>query len=636
MNANLLIYILSGALIVTAIVFLAYVLTGQKRIKKIVESVTYDVNEARNSTLLSFPLPIAVFRLDDTRIIWANDMFFSCCGDESSRLDAKISKIVPEFSSKWLMEGRNQFPSLITVGNRKYRVHGNVIRQTSKEERDETQAFMGITYWLDVTEYDDIRIEYEQTRPVTEIIVIDNLDELFKNQPDRVRNDIIDEVSDCLEEWVQSYHGLLRKFDRDRFLAIFNRQDLFQMKDAKFPILEKIHKIESPSGINVTISIGIGDDAADFSESLQFANMATELALTRGGDQAVIKNKLNFEFYGGRGMEIEKRNKVKSRVIANTLGELIKDSSRIFVMGHKYSDLDSIGAAVGICCLARKFNVNANIVVDEKTTAATSLIKRMQAEKEYKYTFINPQEAVVKADGRTLLIVVDTNRPEQVEDSDLLDTINRVAVIDHHRVAATYIKNAALGFVEPYASSACELVTEILEEFTDKNDILRCESEALLSGITLDTKDFTIRTGERTFEAAVFLKHAGADTTDVKKLRQNNMSDTISKYRILQNAELYRNVAIAVPIVPQSRVVAAQAADELLNISGVEASVVIAPGINGGVFASARSIGELNVQIIMEKLGGGGNRSAAAVQFKDLSLEEAVEKVYRAIDEYLE
>ena len=636
MNANLLIYILSGALIVTAIVFLAYVLTGQKRIKKIVESVTYDVNEARNSTLLSFPLPIAVFRLDDTRIIWANDMFFSCCGDESSRLDAKISKIVPEFSSKWLMEGRNQFPSLITVGNRKYRVHGNVIRQTSKEERDETQAFMGITYWLDVTEYDDIRIEYEQTRPVTEIIVIDNLDELFKNQPDRVRNDIIDEVSDCLEEWVQSYHGLLRKFDRDRFLAIFNRQDLFQMKDAKFPILEKIHKIESPSGINVTISIGIGDDAADFSESLQFANMATELALTRGGDQAVIKNKLNFEFYGGRGMEIEKRNKVKSRVIANTLGELIKDSSRIFVMGHKYSDLDSIGAAVGICCLARKFNVNANIVVDEKTTAAASLIKRMQAEKEYKYTFINPQEAVVKADGRTLLIVVDTNRPEQVEDSDLLDTINRVAVIDHHRVAATYIKNAALGFVEPYASSACELVTEILEEFTDKNDILRCESEALLSGITLDTKDFTIRTGERTFEAAVFLKHAGADTTDVKKLRQNNMSDTISKYRILQNAELYRNVAIAVPIVPQSRVVAAQAADELLNISGVEASVVIAPGINGGVFASARSIGELNVQIIMEKLGGGGNRSAAAVQFKDLSLEEAVEKVYRAIDEYLE
>jgi len=231
---------------------------------------------------------------------------------------------------------------------------------------------------------------------------------------------------------------------------------------------------------------------------------------------------------------------------------------------------------------------------------------------------------------------VDTNRPEQVEDADLLSACKRVAVIDHHRVAATYIQNAALGFIEPYASSACELIAEILQELLEVKDVLKCEAEAVLAGIVLDTKSFTIRTGDRTFDAAAFLRRAGADTTEVKKLLQTGMEDTVARYRILQQAELYRNVAVAATYDAQNRIVAAQAADELLNVAGVEASVVVCPDDQGGAFASARSIGEINVQILMEKLGGGGNRSAAAVQFKEMEVNEAVNRVYAAIDEYLD
>ena len=630
-------YIVAAAEVGVILLLLVYSqFAKRKRAKQLtayIEAVTYDTENAKNNTLMNFPLPIAVFRLDDSRIVWGNEMFFDMCGSTGTRGDARISDMVPEFSGKWLLEGKNQFPSLLEVGGRKYQLHGNIIRSANN---DESSAFMGITYWVDVTDYDNIRLEYERSRPVAAVIVIDNLDELTKNQPDRIKNDIRDAVEDKLNQWCEENGCIIKLYDRDRYLVIFESRYLEGMKDHKFKIVEDVHQVESPSGINATISIGLGVDAANLSEALQFANMGIELALSRGGDQAVIKNRLSFEFYGGRGTEGEKRTKVKSRVLANTLAELIRDSSRVLVMGHRFADLDSVGSAVGVCCLARKCGVKANIVIDLDKNASHQLIDRLRREPEYRDAFITCDDAMLMADGRTLLVVVDTNRPEQVEDPNLLEACNRVAVIDHHRVAATYIHNAALGFIEPYASSVCELMTEILQEVAEQADILRCEAEAMLAGIVLDTKSFTIRTGERTFDAAAYLRRAGADTTDVKRLLQTDMADTVARYKILQSAELYRKVAIAAPKMPQDRVVAAQAADELLNISGVDASVVVAPDGKGGTFASARSIGELNVQIIMEKLGGGGNRSAAAAQFPGCDLSTAVKKVYGAIDEYLD
>ena len=622
-----------GAVILLLVVY-SLIVSRRKRkqLAAYIESVTYDTETAKNNTLMNFPLPIAVFRLEDSRIVWGNEMFFTMCGSTGARLDARVADMVPEFSGKWLMEGKTQHPGLLEIGGKRYRVHGNIVRS---EKSDEDGAFMGITYWVDVTEYDNIRREYESSRPAAGIIVADNLDELLKNQPDRIKNDLTEAIDDQLTQWCEKYHGLIRRYERDRYIVVMEKRCVEELKEDKFSITDQLHKVVSPNGVSASISIGLGVDASGFDEALQFANVAAELALSRGGDQTVIKNRLNFEFYGGRGFEIETRTKVKSRVMASTFAELMRDSSKVLVMGHKFADLDSVGASVGVCCLARKQGVKANIVIDLKKNASAALISRISAEPEYKDVFISRQEAILRADGKTLLVVVDTNRPEQVEDADLLTACNRVAVIDHHRVAATYIQNAAMGYIEPYASSVCELIAEMMQEQLDRDDVLRCEAEAVLSGIVLDTKSFTIRTGERTFDAAAYLRRMGADTTDVKKLLQTDMDDTISRYKIMQNATLYRNVAIAAPEEPQERVVAAQAADELLNISGVDASIVVAPDGHGGAFASARSIGELNMQIVMEKLGGGGNRSAAAAQFKDTDVKTALKKVYAAIDDYL-
>ena len=499
---------------------------------------------------------------------------------------------------------------------------------------DAENVSMGIVYWLDVTEYDNIRIKYEETRPVAGIVVIDNLDELFKNQTDRIKNDIRDAVEDRLRQWCEEYGGILRRFDRDRYLVVFEKQDIDHMKLDKFKITEEMHQVESPNGINASVSIGFGMDGTNLGEALQFADVGIELALSRGGDQTVIKDRVSFQFFGGRGLEVEKRTKVRSRNMANTLAKLMRDSSRVLVMGHRFADLDAVGAAVGVCCIARSCGVRANIVIDSNKNAAHALIEHMRAEAEYKDCFISPQDALLRADGRTLLVVVDTSRPEQVENPELLSICSRVAVIDHHRVAATYIQNAALGFIEAYASSACELIAEMLQELIEIGDILKCEADAMLAGIVLDTKSFTLRTGDRTFEAAAYLRRAGADTAEVKRFLRTGMKDAVARYKIMQSAELYRGVAIAAPSEEENRIVIAQAADELLNISGVDASIVVAPCDEGYISVSARSIGEVNVQCLMEKLGGGGNRSAAAAQIKDKSLPEAVNSVYAVIDDY--
>lgn len=601
-----------------------------------IESVTYDADTAKNNTLLNFPLPMAVFSLNDLRVIWANQIFFNMCGVSGSRFEARLDTLVPQFSAKWLLEGKTQCQDLLAINGRKYQIHGNIIRPGTGEE-EAGHGFMGIAYWVDVTEYDDVRIKYEESRPVVGVLIIDNYDELIRNQPDRVKNDLRDAVEDVMNQYWEGRDAILRRYDRDRYFVVFEERHLDEMRSGKFALLEQAHSVIGSAGIHATLSLGLGHDGEGFGEDWQFATLAAEMALSRGGDQAVIKNRLSFEFFGGRGNEVETRTKVKSRVMANALAELIADSSRVFVMGHKYADLDAVGADAAICCLARKKGKLCRIVIDPEKNAAKLLIERLQTEPEYKNAFITPQEAMLQSDGRSLLVVVDTNRPEQAEDANFLAACNRVAVIDHHRRAATYIQNSALTFYEPYASSTCELLSEVLQEVCDPEDILRCEAEAMLSGIVLDTKNFTLRTGERTFEAAAFLRRCGADTVEVKKLLQNDMNDTVARYRIMQNAQLYRgNIAVAAPESPQDRVIIAQAADELLNISGVEVSFVVSPTKDGGANISARSIGDINVQVIMEKLGGGGNRSAAACQIPDTTLRDAVNSLFAAIDEYLD
>jgi c-di-AMP phosphodiesterase-like protein len=622
-----------GAAILLLLIF--NLITRRRKAKQLaayIESITYDTENAKSSTLMNFPLPIAVFAIEDSRVIWGNEMFFQMVGETGTRLDANLAELVPQFSGKWLLEGKTRYPTLLEVQGRKYQLHGNLIHS---EKDAENSAFMAISYWVDVTDYDNIRLRYESTRPVAGVVIIDNLDELVKNQPDRIKNDLRDAIEDKLGQWCAGFDGIIRRYDRDRYLLLMEHQAMEALKADKFSITDDIHEVVSPSGIAASISIGLGSEGETFAEALQFADTAGELALSRGGDQTVIKNRMGFEFYGGRGFEVEKRNKVKSRVVANAFAELVKDSSRLYIMGHRFGDLDSYGAAVGVCAIARQLDVKANIVADIPHSAAKPLADRVRREAEYRDVFLAPSELPSKLEEDALVVVVDTSRPEQVEVPALLSAGARVAVIDHHRVAATYIQDAALGFIEPYASSACELVSEILPELPEAGEVLRCEADALLAGIVLDTKSFTMRTGERTFDAAAWLRRMGADTTAVKRLLQLDLDGAVAKYKIPQLAEVYRGIAVAAPEEPQDRVVAAQAADELLNISGVDASIVVAPDGKGGSFASARSIGDVNVQLIMESLGGGGNRSAAAAQFAGVELQSAVKKVYTAIDDYL-
>lgn len=629
-------YELAAAEGATFLLLLAFAIFNQRRKDKLlddyIELTANEAENAKNNTLKNFPLPVSVFRLSDSVIVWGNESFYEICGNKGARLDAKIADLVPNFSGAWLTEGKSVCPELLDSGGRIYKLHGSLIRPDGGENKN---AVLAMTYWVDVTESEELRAEYENSRIVAGIVIIDNFDEMTKNQPERIKTDIREAVEDKLNQWCESYGGIIRRYDRDRYIVLFEKRNIESMKEKKFAVTEEVRRIESPSGIAATISIGFGVDGESMHGTLQFADVAVELALSRGGDQTVIKDRSSYEFYGGRGFEVEKRTKVRSRVVANTLTELMRDSSRVIVMGHRFPDLDSVGAAVGICALARKNDVRYNIALDPNNNAAHALIERLKSENEYRETFISCAEAKAKADMRTLLVIVDTNRPEQIENEELLAACGRVAVIDHHRIAATYIQNAALGFVEPYASSACELVTELIQEQIEGKELLKCEAEAILSGIVLDTKSFTLRTGERTFDAAAYLRRAGADTVNVKKLLQMDMDGTVARYKIMQSATLYRSIAIAAPTEAQDRIVAAQAADELLNISGVDASIVVFPDGSGNVCASARSIGELNVQILMEKLGGGGNRSAAAVQFKDLQLSEAVSKIYEAIDEYM-
>ena len=623
------------ALVILALIIYSVFSVRKKRQELVdyIESLTYDSETARSNTFQSFPMPLAVFRMTDSTIIWANDVFFESAGLTGSRAGKKITDLAPEFSGKWLMEGKNQYPSLIEVNDRKFQVTGNLI---SSEKEGQVSAMMGITYWYDVTDYDNIRQEYEKTRPVVAHLVIDNYEELMKNQPDRVISNLRDDLDDMIQEWGSGFNGLLRRITRERYLMVFEEQYIEKIIKDKFSILEKVRTVTNNSGIHATLSIGVGLDGSGYAENNQFANMGVEMALSRGGDQAVLKNRFNFDFYGGRRGSVETRTKVKSRVMANALSELIGDASKVYVMGHKNADFDAVGAAAAVCCIARKQGKPYYIILSNKETVpGRTVIEKLQKEELYAKAFIDPEDAMVHADSKTLLVLVDTNRPEQAEDSRLLEACHHVAVIDHHRRAATYVENTDLSYIEPFASSACELMAEILQEVADASDILPAEAESMLTGIVLDTKNFNLRTGERTFDAAAFLRRAGADPTEVKIMMQTDLPHTVKKYRILQLAHMYRDVAIAATKTTQERVVAAQAADELLNISGVSASIVAYPN-DEGVFISARSIGDLNVQIIMESLGGGGNRNAAACQMKDVTIDQALDKIHQAIDDYLD
>ena len=625
-------YVLAASqLLVWVLLLAAYLLHYTRRKKQLKEFVEKAIDKQTNVSGQRPPFPMAVVRMADSDIIYANERFVKLTGLNDTLKERNICDVLSGFDIDWLTEGKNEYPYDVRFNGRRYRVYGSVIQDS---EAPEIQ--LGVLYFTDLTELYQIRDEYIRSRPVVSLILVDNYEELTKNLTEGAMSTLNAKINNAITQWTESYHGLLRRLERNRYLFVFEKRDLKRAIQDKFSLLEDVHSITAPSGLSASISFGLGVEGETFEEGFEFASLAIEMALSRGGDQAVVKDRINFNFYGGRNKEAEQRSKVRSRVTANSLMELIGQSSRVLIMGHTNADLDAVGAALGIFCMCRKKGKPAHIVMDVQKNMCPDFLKEIRRTPEYADVFISGQDAMLLSDNRTTLVVVDTNRPDQVECRPLLEAVPRVCVVDHHRRAADYIKPVVVNLHEPYASSASELATELLQYAVEMNDILPIEAKALMAGIFLDTKSFNVRTGERTFEAAAFLRQLGADTVEVKKLLQNDFRDTLEKYSIIQSARLYRQeIAIAKLDSGTTRVLASQAADELLNISGISASFVLYPD-GERVIISARSIGETNVQVILEPLGGGGNTATAGAQIPGKTVDEVLDMLVGSIDKFFE
>lgn len=604
----------------------------QQQLRQYMQRLAGGADTAKNSNMLFAPLPMMVFNPDTEEILWFNDLFTELPNVDKEIYDARVQDVIPDFATHWLLEGKTEYPEPFVWNGRLYRIFGAL----SKTSEDWNEGVLATTYWMDVTDLERLRTTLDNERPVVAILMIDNYEDLMKACPESKRSAVLAAVDEQIDQWVDSSEALLVKYDRDRYLMVFTQQVYELLAEKRFSILDTVRTVQAGEGVSATLSLGVGRDAAGFDALFKNANLALEMALSRGGDQAVVKDRMNFEFYGGRAKATEKRTKVKSRVMANALGELIDDATNVYVMGHQYADMDTLGAAAGICAVARKKQKAVRIVMDTENNSVHPMLRKIRDLPEYKDVFIGGGDAFLRVQPGTLLVVVDTNRPASVESEPLLESCNRVAVIDHHRRGSSYIEKMALNYHEPYASSACELVAELLQYLLEPGELLRAEAEALLAGMVLDTKNFTNRTGSRTFEAAAYLRREGADTQDVQRMFQSDLQSMIARYAIIRQAELYReDLAIAAIDEECERVTAAKAADELLTLSGVQASFVFYPK-DGGVYISARSMGEVNVQVIVETLGGGGNSGSAGGQLPDVTVEEVAQRLREAIDAYYE
>lgn len=595
--------------------FHAHVLDAVKSAQTILSGDQYRLMQ-------KFSLPIVLVG-ESNDMIWINEAFWNTVCDKRECRGENIQKFLYPKTVEQVLEADG---TDISVGKRKFTVHGVSTNSGS------------ILYFIDNTYYKNLEQEYQETRPSIVLAYFDNREELARYCNNSEDTRIASQVEETLIQWAQSMGGFLKKMSSGRFIIFTDERHVRQEMERRFPILDSIRAIRASERLTATISIGISRGAKSPKESEIWARNALDMALGRGGDQVAVKQENDtYEFFGGLSKGVEKRDKVRTRVFAATISDDIKESDTVLIMGHKYSDLDCIGSAIGMWNTAAKgMRRPTYIVVDRSQSLAQPLMSLLQAKYPDEKIFITPQEAMAKVTPKTTLIVVDTHSPDFVESPDLLKAVSRVIVIDHHRMMVRHIENALVFYHEPFASSASEMVTELVQYIDDKM-LGEEESEALLAGIMLDTKNFVLKTGVRTFEAAAYLRRRDADTVKVKRLFSDSINAYKAKYKIVSNAQIYGSYAVASTEseFPDIRISAAQAADELLSIQGVDASFVIFPA-GGVVNISARSLGEINVQLVMEELGGGGHLTMAGAQLSNVSVEQATEKLLSAIKQATE
>jgi len=608
----------------------------KSEISEQLQDLTLTVDSAAKSSLINSPFPLVILETNGN-IVWKSSKFVTEFADID--MDNYIDDLIIDIKDEIEKSDNKKRKSVIRqiqIGKKTYTVQGEFAK-SKKYERKKSPEYMMILYFIDETEKVKLKQENEDKKICVGIIMIDNYEEVTQRVDAEQKTQLMAKVESTIYDWVNETNGILVKADRDTYVYVFEQKNLEKIKEEKFAILDSIKNLVRKDKIQLTLSIAISNEGDTERDVYKSASAAMDVILGRGGDQAVIRQNGKYLFFGGKVEEVEKRTKVKARIVAHALEELIKENDKIMIMGHTNPDIDAIGSALGIYRIAKTLEKEAKIVANVETPSIKDLYESIK--EQYQEVFISSETALAQVDSGTLIIVVDTHKKTYVESPELLTKTNKIVIIDHHRRSADFIDNSILTFQEVYASSAAELVTEIIQYTQNEVELSEVEAEALYAGIMMDTKNFTFKTGVRTFEAAAYLRRCGVDIIKVKKWFQSDLESYNTISEIVRKAEIVRDsIGISIYDVQEKEtsLICAKAADELLTIGNITASFVLGLMEDGKVCISGRSIGDVNVQMILEKLGGGGHITLAGAQLENVTIDEAKQELISKINEYFE
>ena len=625
--------------IVLIVAVVLYTVWGNKKrtyeITEQINEITMSVDKAAQSTIMNSPFPLVILDANGN-VIWRSNRFVSEFANVD--IDNYLVNIIKEIkinADNYENINNNPIYEKMSIGNKKYKVIGEYTKIKDKDHKNSKEHMITI-YFMDETKTEELLNKYNNSQICIGIIIVDNYEEMMQRATEEEKLTITSEIEKNVYAWINKYNGISIKSERDTYVCVFEQEDLEQIKKDKFDILDEIKQIKTQDKIQSTLSIAISEEGEKNSEKYKSAKAVIDIALGRGGDQAIIKQDGKYLFFGGRTQEVEKRTKVKARIIAQGLEELIANSDNVIIMGHTNSDIDSIGSALGVYRIAKTLKKDAYVVSQTTGTSLDVFLNDIKQIDEYNEILIERDKALSLINSNSLLVIVDTQKENYVDCPELLSKTDKIAIIDHHRKGTDYIKNSMLTFHEVYASSACELVTELIEYSEQEVKLTTIEVEALYAGIMMDTKNFTFKTGVRTFEAAAFLRKCGVDIIKVKKWFQSDLETYNKISEIVANSEIIDdNIAISIynRDDQDTNIICAKAADELLTISNITASFVIGK-MGEKVYISGRSIGDINVQLILEKLGGGGHITVAGAQLDGMTEEEVKQELIIRINEY--
>lgn len=632
-------WIISSIIIMLLIVGYSYIANNKRKneISETLQDLVLNVDSAAKSTLINSPFSLIIVETDGN-IIWRSSKFVS--EFEKININTYIDDLIIDFKNEIQTRQKdNQTNKMlqkeITINDKIYNIVGKYANTRSKDKKSQKE-YMLMLYFIDITENRQLQQKAQDAKACAGIIMIDNYEENMQLLESSEKPQIIAEIDKVVYDWTSLTNGILIKSDRDRYVYIFEQRYLEDIKEDKFSILDKIKEIDTREKVQFTLSIAVSNEGDTNKDKYKSAQAAMDVVLGRGGDQAVIRENEIYRFFGGRAQEVEKRTKVKARVVAHALENLIKESDKVMIMGHTNPDIDAMGSSIGIYRLAKTLGKSAYIINNNIGSAVDAFKQELLKDPEYEDALISKEVAIENMEEDTLLVVVDTHKKNYVEAPELLDKTKKIVIIDHHRRSADYIEDATITFQEVYASSAAELVTELLQYTESKVELKTIEAESLYAGIMMDTKNFTFKTGVRTFEAAAYLRRCGVDIIRVKKWFQSDLHDFGKIADIVKSAEIVNNT-IAIAIYPEKEkdtsIVCAKAADELLTISDITASFVLG-NMGEKICISGRSIGDINVQVILEKLGGGGHITLAGAQVEGMTMEEVKQELINRINEY--